>query len=710
MKTLFIIFQILFISTICLAQGDAGKASVALVARAYPDHVVLRYFPTTPTLMNRAYVTGFVIERAVYKPGIANDKLAYTPIKGSPFKRWGDDLWEKGFREMDSSDSTNVKLAGFAMTLSDENVKPDSIDVMAGGLKSLKEERDNQDMKFAFALIAANRSKLAAEGLALRITDSDVKTGVIYVYRVRVNDPTENTKTGIAYVKVQCGAFNAKYLANNKVVKVIEDDEKIAFSFPDSKEYYAFSVERSDDGGTTYTRITGVPTIKLTPHGYKGKTDYGFVDSNLVNYKKYYYHVFVSTPFADELPLADFTAMPRDRTPPPSPFLKTATHIKPKQVELIWETTAVPDLSGFTISRSNAIKGKYTLISKATLPKTARNYIDEGFDPMGNNYYVVEAIDTAGNVSSSFPAYVTLIDSIPPDMPVITSAKIDTAGKIVIKIKPAIEKDFAGYQLLKANARDHEFSVVTETYRDSLGRTTFTLKDSTSLNTLTKNIYYKVIALDSHFNQSVPSKIIELKKRDTIPPVSPLITDFAITDSTVLITFANSPSEDVISNMLLRREVGKAKYDTVFVNKNNLVTRFIDKKFIGGSEYEYTMIAKDDGGLKSKITRSIILKTQLNNRIPTPVIQGVYNPQTKKIALTFLVDDKLKNRKLKVEIYKRADKAAAWIAYKLIDLDKTKPFLDDTESGQQSTYYTVRLADANKNNSNFSNELEVDSK
>jgi fibronectin type 3 domain-containing protein len=702
MKALFFTFQLLLVGVVCVAQSTTQ--SIVLIGRSYPDHVVLRYFPTSPSLLSKANVSGYIIEKAVFKPGIAKEKLAYMPIKGGPFKRWADDVWEKNISAVDKADTLNIKMAGLAMTLTGTDVKAAAEDVMAGGLKSLMEERDNQDMKFAFVLIAANRSVVAAEGVSLRVTDNDIKAGVTYVYRVKINDPNIVES---AYVNIKAGSFNSRYLANNKTIKVNEGDQKINFTFPESKEYYAFNVDRSDDGGATYKRITGTPKIKLTPHGYTGKTDFGFVDSSLVNYKKYQYRVLVATPFADDLLLGEFKAMPRDKTPPPSPFLKTVTHIKPKQVELIWETTPAPDLKGFTIKRSNTIRGKYTLISKAILPNAARSYIDETFDATGNNYYVVEAIDTAGNISSSFPAYVTLIDSIPPDMPTITSAKIDTVGKIIIKIKPNIEKDFIGYQLLKANARDHEFSVVTETYKDSLGKVTFTLKDSTTLNTLTKNIYYQVIAFDSHFNQSKPSKIIALKKRDTIPPVSPLITNYNITDSTVVLTFANSPSEDAVSNALLRREVGKAKYDTVFNNRNKLITSFIDKKIIGGREYEYAMTAKDDGGLSSKIGKTILIKTQLNNRIPAPVISGTYDAQTKKIALSFKVDDKLKSRKLKIEIYKRASLTAGWIAYKIIDMVPGKAFLDDTEGGQQSMYYTVRLADENKNNSIFSNELEI---
>jgi fibronectin type 3 domain-containing protein len=580
---------------------------------------------------------------------------------------------------------------------------------MEDGLKSLKEQRDNADMKFGFALIAANRSKAAAEGLALRATDNEVVKGKTYMYRIRINQPMEDAKNDWTYLKVKCEAFDENYLKNNKAISLVEGDKNVSFSLPESEEYYAFNVERSDDNGNTYKRITGVPSLKLKPHGYTGKTDYGFADSNLINYKKYYYRILVSTLFADELLLSFFAATPSDKTPPPIPFLKSAEHTKPKEVELVWETTGntTNDLKGFSVKRSNEEKGTYTLISKNILPPSSRKFVDENFNKEGSNYYVVEAIDTAGNISRSFPAYVTLIDSTPPAVPVVATAIIDSMGKVIIRIKPNAEKDFMGYQVLKANAADHEFSVVEETFKDSLGSTTFVVYDSTTLNTLTKNIFYKLIAFDTHFNQSEPSKIIQLKRRDTIPPVSPLITDFVINDSSVVITFANSGSEDVARNILLRRMRGKEKYDSIFSNKDISVTTFTDKKIIPGSEYEYAMIAKDDGGLFSKVSNSIVLKTLKNYRITAPVLNGSFDQNTKKISLSFIVDEKLKDRKLKIEIYKRADKNAAWIALKNIAFERGKTFLDEPEKGKKGMMYIVRLADENKNSSNFSNEVEV---
>ncbi|MEO8884509.1 MAG: hypothetical protein ABI367_00490 [Mucilaginibacter sp.] len=712
MKTILFILQLSIVGATCFAQTGSGpNITIAITGRGYSDHIVLRYAPATPILFNKANIVGYVVEKAVYKDGIPFNALVYTPLKGSPFKRWSDEQWDKALENTDPRDSTNTNLVGLAATFSDPGGVAGSDDILKDGLKSLKDQKDKADMRFGFALIAANRNKTAASGLALSVTDNDVVQGQTYVYRVHINQPLQDAGKETAFAKVKCANFNEKYLRNDKAIKLNEGDGKISFSFPSSREYYAFTVQRSDDNGATYIRLSKLPKLNSASNG-DNKMGFSYSDTGLVNYKKYFYRVFVSTPYADELPLAEFTGIPKDKTPPLTPFLRSADNISPKQVKLTWEMNGEKggDLKGFYVKRSNKEDGKYNLISKEILPATARNYIDGGFDTEGNNYYVVEAIDTAGNVSSSFPAYVTLIDSIPPAVPVIALARIDTAGKILIKVKPNVEKDFIGYQLLKANAADHEFSVVTETFRDSLGRATFTLKDSTTLNTLTKHIYYKVIAFDSHYNQSMPSKIIELKKRDTIPPVSPLITNFAVTDTTVVLDFANSPSEDAVSNILLKREAGKAKYDTVFINKNIGVTRFIDKKIIGGKEYEYAMIAKDDGGLLSKAIKSIIIKTLLNNRIPAPTIQGAYDGNIKKISLSILVDDKLKNKKLKVEIYKRPNTTSAWIAYKIIDFEKGKPFLDDVESGQQNTYYTVRLVDENKNNSNFSNELEVNSK
>lgn len=698
---LYFVFFIFFVGSTESALSQ-NQPSMAVDARGYSNRIVLRYAPTSVILFSEANKNGYRVERADFVKGLSNDKLVFTPIKGSPFKRFSNEQWEKAILQERTTDTVSAKLAALAMAYSDPDVNA-SGDLLKEGLKSLKEQVNNADMKFGYSLIAANRSKIAAEALGVSVTDTDVIAGKSYVYKVSI---TTNNRP--VYINVTCGSFSAITVRNDKLIKLTELDGAVNFNFPQSSKYYAFHVERSDDGGISYQRLTKTPELNVKPIGFIGKLDFAYADTALTNYKQYHYRIKVATYYADELLLSHFIAIPRDKTPPPSPFLKSATHVKPHQVELKWEIKEKgnEDLKGFTIKRGTEADGKFTLIS-TILSKTANSYIDEGFNKYGRNFYLVEAIDTAGNKSASYPAYVTLIDSVPPATPVISSARIDSLGKITIKIKPNSERDFMGYQLQKANAKDHEFSVVVETFKDSLGATTFTLVDSTTLNTLTKKIYYKVIAFDNHFNQSIPSAIIELKKRDTIPPVSPLLKDFLVTDTSVVLLFANSSSEDVVRNYLLRKELGKAKYDTVFVNTNAAVSKFIDLKISSGKHYEYTMIAKDDGGLFSKPSRNIQLKTLLNNRIPTPIITGNYSATTKTIDLSFKVDEKVKNRKLTIELYQRADQKAPWKLAKSISFLNDKQQSERVENDQKNFFYMIRLVDEQKNSSNYSDELAI---
>jgi fibronectin type 3 domain-containing protein len=692
---------VVFSSVICLAQ-DSSKQQVALLGRSYEDHIELRYLPTSASLFNKANRLGYIIEKARKVDNKTVAQLGFKPLKGSPVKRWTDEQWETALKNIAPSDTIQLNLAGFAMALTSADATRPKPDVMENDLQSLKQSRDDADNNFSYAMIATCRSKLAAEGSGLRISDNEVEKGSRYVYRIRINEPGGNNWS---YLEIQCTGFQNTYLRNDKAIVLKEGDKMINVSFPESEEYFAYNMYRSDDGGATYRRINESPEIKFKAEGYEEKTGYGFNDSGLVNYKKYYYRLGVITPFADEMILGEFMAVPKDKTAPNAPFLKSAEHIAPKKVELTWEVIpgTEADTKGFIVSRSNDEKGAYTRISKTLLPPSARTYVDEQFTTGGTNYYIVDAIDTAGNIGRSYPAYVTLIDSTPPAAPVIANAVIDSMGKVTIKVQPNKENDFMGYQLLKANAPDHEFSVVKETYADSLGATTFVLYDSTTLRTLTKNIYYQLVAFDTHFNQSLPSKVVKLTKRDTIPPVSPMITDYQVNDSSVILRFVNSESEDVVRNILLRRQKGKPTLDSVYANTDTAVTWFIDRKISPGEQYEYAMVAKDNSGLTSQLSNTIVLKTLLNNRMPAAVLDLSFDKAQHKATLQIRIDPSLERKKISAEIYKRTGDNT-WMLVQTIDLSKQKIFIDTGVDGTTKVSYTTRLTDANGKQSNFSNE------
>ncbi len=73
--------------------------------------------------------------------------------------------------------------------------------------------------------------------------------------------------------------------------------------------------------------------------------------------------------------------------------------------------------------------------------------------------------------------------------------------------------DIRGFNVFYSNKPDHEFSLLTKT---PLTDTVF--RDTISLKTLTKKIYYKVVAVDYNSNYSKFSQILELKRPDVVPP------------------------------------------------------------------------------------------------------------------------------------------------------------------------------------------------
>lgn len=702
MKNYILIIGLILSCEFVFAQVDTSKRLTAM-QRSYNNKIVLRLFPSNQSSLLIGNKKGYKIQRADFTQADLT-KLNYADIKNPISTRLTEDSGVNYIDKNNITDTVERKMAGLAYGLTEINALPKKGDVLANGLTSLKEQQQDESMKFFMVNLACNRSKLAAKMLGLWVDDEEVVLGKTYTYRVKINDDRNDW----FYIKVKCDNFNPNYLLN-KSIKLNEGDTKVDFKFPEGYDYYAFNIDRSNLVKDAYKRLNKEPIVKINPTGSVDKTDYTFGDSSLINYKKYFYKVWVNTPFGDELLFADFSAMPRDKTPPSMPAIKTANHINPKQVEIKWEMDDKnsSDLKGFNVKRSNKNEGPFKQITQKIIAVNSGAFIDEFFDKDGENYYVLEAIDTAGNVIESYPAYVTLIDSTPPAIPIVTKATIDSLGKVTIKIKQNAEKDFMGYQLLKANAEEHEFSVEQETYKDSLGAITFVLYDSITLQSLTPKIYYKLIAFDTHYNQSEFSQVVILKRPDTIAPVSPIIKGFRLTDSTVVLSFSNSSSEDVVVNYLLRKDISKEKFDTIFLNKDVKMEAFVDKKIVGGKQYEYTMIAKDDANLLSKKSRSLFIKTLFNNELPAPLIQAIFNEKQKAVAISYKFNTLPKSKKTKIEIYRKSNVESDWVFLKSTEVDVNKTIVDDKLPSKDTVLYIAKIVDENNNSSIFSKSILV---
>lgn len=592
--------------------SDPLAAHIGVVARATGDSVIVRWAPSNAPLWRGANDVGYIIER--------QGGGAKTMLTPQPIKPWPKDRWAAAFQSRDDAkigENGAIDYVGVAYTLlydsPNTNVAPQNgID----DAQDVQERQSSLEMSRGLALVAADRDAQAAEALGLRFVDRSVKPGVTYTYTVRLAAPVEKYHADAAKVTI----VNDRYTPAKGAIRAIEGDTRIALQWSRRKGASMFLVERSNDNGRTFESLTKRPQLTVRSADTPADSE-GYGDTNILNYKPYIYRVYGTTAFADQELIGEVRAMGRDVTPPGEPLLYQPKQTGDQAMELKWEmhSPVARDLSGFRIFRGTTDSTATTAVSEM-LPPSARTFTDTKFSNEVNNYYRIDAYDTARNVSRSFAVYAPLIDSIPPVAPSWLSGAMDTNGIVTLKLKGNTERDLMGYRLLKANADDHEFSPFYESYADpdapEARRTTY--NDTVTIRSLTKYVYYKAIALDKNYNESPLSGVIAVPRPDKVAPVAPVITAATPTDSNVTIEFIPSSSEDVRSQVLLRREEGSAPWQTA-AEMSATVKLVGDRNVKAGTSYEYAMQAVDSAGNRSKLSGIVSARPY-----PRSVAEGVH--------------------------------------------------------------------------------------
>jgi len=185
--------------------------------------------------------------------------------------------------------------------------------------------------------------------------------------------------------------------------------------------------------------------------------------------------------------------------------------------------------------------------------------------------------------------------------------KMDSAGIVTLRLRARPEADLLGYRILRANSPDHEFSVRLESFNDnnSYGTNDTLYSDTVDIATLTKNVYYRVTALDKNHNESAMSTILAVPRPDVIAPVPPVIRDVRMTDTSVILGIIPSTSEDAAWHIVYRRVGEGAALDSV-ARLGSRDTLYVDSDVSKSTAYWYSMRAVDSSGLRSDLSPSVV--------------------------------------------------------------------------------------------------------
>ncbi len=620
-------------------SSPSGPHLTAL-ARSDQDSIVLRWAPSTPLAWLAGNKHGYIIERVTMLKDARAARATFHSLTPTPIRPWSVQVWQQRIVKNDRYQAVAVQaLYGKAFV-----PRPNE-----GPTAALKDAADELTNRFGFALFAADMNPTAADGLGLRLVDKDVKLGETYSYRIHLAGKDSLIHLDTAFTVGTAVAFVRPPAPINLVGESGEHSVTLRWKSPIDPRggLTAFNIYRSSDNGKEFKKLNDFPFV--TAVGGKLEGNQVFTDTSAVDYVHYRYMVEGTTPFGDASLPATVDAMAQDLTPPPPPTIKKPVALGQGIVQINWDMPGTTkDLAGFVVSRSSfALKSYHLLLKPGTrmpspgkgateetqelmkliLAPNTRSFVDSAAT-IDEPYYVVGAVDTAGNLAQSLPAYNEVMDTARPSTPTGLAGTIDKNGIVHLHWKLGPEPNVIGYRVLWANDPNHEFS---QRVNRPLPDTTFV--DSVNIHTLSHYIYYRVAAVSDRYIQSPLSEILSLRRPDVVPPASPVFLDVHVTDESVRLHWAPSPSDDVAKQVLMRRTQGEEGW-RVLGTLGKSETVYLDTLVSQKVVYEYQIEAVDSSGLHSAPSPAVQGRPyDTGVREPVTDLVAAYEKKTKEVLV-----------------------------------------------------------------------------
>jgi hypothetical protein len=563
-------------------RSDYGQVNrIEVIAKAWGDSIVLRWAPNNPLYWKGTNIAGYALFKEVYSRVPGMDSIAVDFVLLDSIYPWPLERFNRPEVIADSMALIAAQcLHGERMT-SDED----------GFINQLAES----EMRYGMAMLAADRSPLAAEALGLRYVDREVVKGGVYRY-VLITAAAENTAEN-AFIEVN-NVRDTLSTVQGFSARSAESAVILQWSKLNDQQFSGYFLERSADGGRTFIRLNDSPLLFIANRYAQPDSDYEFRDSLGENYRPYLYRIYGIDAFGDLSTAAQTTGMGRDFTPPPTPNITFAEPNASGAIELHWEMPeAVPDLAKFHVFIGEKVEGPFEPAA-LDLPPSRRSYVYAApLDTRRSYYFLLAAEDTAANRSTTMPVYVHLVDSIPPAPPQKLAGKIDSNGIVTLTWEHGTEPDLIGYRVYVGNNPEHEFAQIT------IEPTAYNFwRDTIELIALDKQVYYKVVAEDRSHNLSAFSEILTLRRPDFVPPAAPAMLPASSSAEGVTLQWMPSPSQDVEAYLLYRRLAASdtAQWQLLAAVNDARTTGWMDTIARIETIYQYTIRAKDESGLLSE--------------------------------------------------------------------------------------------------------------
>lgn len=496
-----------------------------------------------------------------------------------------------------------------------------------------KKKAQSENISYGFAMKICDDEPSVAKAAGLFFVDKSARKGEQYIYRIEFVTLRSDLQKGYEAVVSADEKTSVLKAVTKPTVQFRNRKMRLIFDVSSTHESYSgYIIERSEDG-KTFSRINK-QLVSFTRSQFETqKKELTFEDSLPHNGKMYWYRIKGYSYFGMEGPASEIVNGTGREDWNCYPVADSAWSADHKTVRINWSwpyiqnTEFKNDLKCFVLLRSAKVSGPYVLLATNAGVSEKGNFIDTsaGF----SNYYQIIAISIHNDSAATFPFMVQLQDNTPPPVPENVTGKIDTNGRVTLQWNAVKDNALRGYRVFRCNSLREEFVEISDSVITS---NSFT--DSVTLNTLTKDVFYSVRAIDHVWNNSDFSKPAKLARPDKIAPVKPVMRSIYHSDSTITIAWYSSTSSDVEGHILYRSSQGK-QTELLRWTSRDTHSVYIDTSANAGMKYTYTIEVFDSTGNKSEL---IFPEYVFASRIRKPVSNFQANPNLEKKIVTLKWD------------------------------------------------------------------------
>lgn len=600
---------------------------VSTLARPKGDKVILRWAPDQYVPWFFGNIHGYRVLRIDDKGHL--DTLA-TCLKPMPLEQM-----KTYFEATDSLAGAAAQMIyGQGTTLNEA--------MATEGAKGIMKVYEEQETRFAYAMLLSEIRPDLAEAMALRFEDKTAKKGKEYTYIVASNIPDSIAYMASMPITLKNTRQEPSHFDPVITDSIGQDGRSIRLFWPMNKEFSTYDIECRYNGGE-WQKLNEYPFLTLTAFTDEsaGVNIYGHSDLEVGNYE---YRICGYDAFGDKSNYSKVVNVElKDVLAPAAPILRRFILNKEENgdhvVDILWKKAEFePDFVGYDIYYYHPkVHDNWMKVNEQRLAPSDTLYRYKL--PINMSAYItIAAVDTIGNYTTSLPAEVHITDETAPTAPTALKYKLSPNGVVIITWNPSPEDDVYKYQLYSSNNPKKDFLPLKgKAVSDTLIVDTISGTNQYS--------YYRLKAYDYSGNESKFSEMLTVQRLNFKQPQPCRIDSLSFNEEYVYMKWFPSPEKDIKQYYVYRHLAGQEVSDLIKIIpadsvKNNRIEIYDYPTPNQEKRYYYYIESMNTTGVSSQPSHktSVLFKgpRMINAKIS---LHAIYRSELERIVLAWDVRD-----------------------------------------------------------------------